>query len=309
MCFGSNDGSATAIVNGGFEPYSFLWSTNDTSQSIINMSSGTYYLTVTDINSCSETGQVQINEPANPLNLNIAISNISCSGENDGYINSQAIGGTPPYTYYWQYNEYTSTSTNLNNLYADNYNLIVTDANDCIFDTLVRVSEPAPIDATFNFGNPSCIGNNDGFIELAVIGGTEPYLFEWNGGASPIEYLEGLIQGTYTVTITDENGCLYELNPIYLEDVDEDCIRIPNAFTPNSDGINDTWIIENLDMFPNAYIHVYNRWGQQLFEAKGSDDPWDGTYNGKFVPTGTYIYLIELFNGSKPYTGTISVVY
>jgi len=144
---------------------------------------------------------------------------------------------------------------------------------------------------------------------LEVVGGTEPYIYSWNGGESLVEYINGLIQGLYTVTVTDLNGCLFELEPINLEDIEEDCIRIPNAFTPNSDGVNDTWIIENIDMFPKAYIHVYNRWGQQLFEAKGADDPWDGIYNSKYVPTGSYIYVIDLFDGSKPRTGMVTVVH
>ena len=126
---------------------------------------------------------------------------------------------------------------------------------------------------------------------------------------SPVENITGLIQGSYIITITDFNNCEYELNPILLEDVDEDCIKIPNAFTPNGDGINDTWIIENIDMFPSAYIHVYNRWGQQIFEAKGLDDPWDGTYNGKFVPAGTYIYIVNLYDGTDARTGFVTVIY
>ena len=94
-----------------------------------------------------------------------------------------------------------------------------------------------------------------------------------------------------------------------LEDVDEDCISIPNAFTPNGDGVNDTWIIENIDMFPQSYLHVYNRWGQIVFESKGINDPWDGKFNNKFVPTGTYLYVLELFDGTNPRTGLVSVVY
>jgi gliding motility-associated-like protein len=96
-------------------------------------------------------------------------------------------------------------------------------------------------------------------------------------------------------------------NDPYTREVD--CIKIPNAFTPNSDGVNDTWIIENIDLFPGSYTYVYNRWGQELFMAKPTEDPWDGRFNGKFVPSGTYLYVINLYNGTKPYTGTVTVVY
>ena len=309
MCFGGNDGSVMVDVGGGVLPYNYLWSNSDTTQLISNLASGNYFVTVTDNNDCFEEGQVIVDEPENRLNLNLIVSNVSCYGESDGYINSQAVGGTPPYSYLWHYGEYTSTSSNLNNLFSDQFNLSVIDANDCTIDTVVTVNEPAAIDANYNYGDPSCIGNDDGFIEVSVIGGTEPYLYSWNGGESPVQYISGLIQGLYTVSITDANNCLFELAPINLEDVDEDCIRIPNAFTPNGDGINDTWIIENIDMYPNAFIHVYNRWGQQIFEAKGSEYPWDGTYNGHYVPSGSYLYLIELFDGTKPRTGIVTVMY
>jgi gliding motility-associated-like protein len=90
--------------------------------------------------------------------------------------------------------------------------------------------------------------------------------------------------------------------------MDVDCIKIPNAFTPNGDGPNDTWIIENIDLFPGAYMYIYNRWGQELWIGRPGDE-WNGQYNGKFVPAGTYLYIINLYDGSKPYTGTVTVIY
>jgi gliding motility-associated-like protein len=118
-----------------------------------------------------------------------------------------------------------------------------------------------------------------------------------------------LSEWTYNVSIIDANECAYEFTPIYLTDVDEDCIRIPNAFTPNDDGINDTWIIENISVFPNAIIQVFNRWGQEIWTAKSNEEPWNGKFNDKSVPTGTYIYVIILHNGLDTYTGTVTVVY
>jgi gliding motility-associated-like protein len=261
------------------------------------------------MNSCTIDGSVTINQPANRLDLDYILSDVKCFGQGDAYISTQASGGVPPYIWNWQYDVYTSTASNLMNIFAGSYAVHLEDGNDCTFDTIFIVTEPAPISAQYLFADPSCIGNNDGYIDVTVFGGTNPYMFTWDGGVSPVEHISGLIQGTYIVTITDFNECEYELTAVSLEDTDVDCIVIPNAFTPNSDGINDTWIIENIQMFPRAYINVYNRWGQSLFEAKGLDDPWDGTFNGKFVPTGTYIYIIDLFNGTEPRTGTVNVVY
>jgi gliding motility-associated-like protein len=83
---------------------------------------------------------------------------------------------------------------------------------------------------------------------------------------------------------------------------------IPNAFTPNEDGINDTWIIENIELFPSAYIYVYNRWGQELWVGRPGEN-WNGTYKDKLVPTGPYLYVINLYNGTKPYVGIVTVIY
>jgi gliding motility-associated-like protein len=308
-CFGGNDGTANVIPGGGITPYTYLWSNNMNTSSISNLIAGNYIVTVTDFSNCSMSADVTVSQPLNRLDLSYSMSDVKCFGNSDGFIHSQAIGGVPPYVYLWEYDTYSSNSPNIDNLSAGDYSVYLSDAHNCAFDTVLVISEPAPINASFVSGNPSCIGNHDGFIELSVVGGTGPYLFNWNSGTSPIEYIGGLIQGDYLITVTDFNGCEFELTSVVLVDTEVDCIKIPNAFTPNGDGINDTWIIENIDMFPTAYISVFNRWGQLLYEANGTDNPWDGKYNGKLVPTGTYIYIVNLFDGSESRTGTLTVVY
>jgi gliding motility-associated-like protein len=84
---------------------------------------------------------------------------------------------------------------------------------------------------------------------------------------------------------------------------------IPSGFTPNGDGVNDYWEIDNIDDFPLAIVEVYNRWGQRVYEQVGytSETAFDGTKNGKELPIGTYYYVIYL-NDSKPLTGTVTIV-
>jgi gliding motility-associated-like protein len=308
-CFGDNTGSVEANAIGGTQPYSYQWSNNIYSDSIYNLFAGQYPITVSDSHNCSTSAIANVTQPDQPLSLIYTVSNVSCFGEDDGTINTQATGGTSPYSWLWSYGIYNSTSSNLSGLFSGSYYVQINDINNCSFDTTFVISEPAPIDASYTYSNPSCLGNNDGQISVEVVGGTVPYLFVWNGGASPVPEISGLIQGTYIITITDNNMCSYVMSSVSLEDIDKDCIEIPNAFTPNADGVNDTWIIENIHMFPSAYIHVYNRWGQVVFESKGLDDPWDGTYNGRFVPAGVYIYIIDLYNRTDTYTGTVTIVY
>ncbi len=83
---------------------------------------------------------------------------------------------------------------------------------------------------------------------------------------------------------------------------------IPNAFSPNGDGVNDTWVIDNLAKYPNAMVTIYNRYGVMLFNTVGYTKPWNGTFNGKPVPVGTYYYVIEPHFGIAPMSGYVVVL-
>jgi len=87
------------------------------------------------------------------------------------------------------------------------------------------------------------------------------------------------------------------------------CLEIPTIITPNSDGYNDTWIIKNIDLFPNAEVFVFNRWGERVFHTKNLlANPWDGTSGGKALPTDSYHYILHLNDGSEPRSGVISII-
>ncbi len=133
-------------------------------------------------------------------------------------------------------------------------------------------------------------------------------MYGWDHNYLDFPLLSGLRDGQYEVEVMDSNNCVVDLGTFVLIENPVDCISIPNAFTPNDDDINDTWIIENIEIFPGAYIYIYNRWGQEIWVGR-PDDEWDGLYNGKKVPTGAYLYVINLYNGATPYSGTVSVVH
>ncbi|MDD2635934.1 MAG: gliding motility-associated C-terminal domain-containing protein, partial [Bacteroidales bacterium] len=305
-CAGDESGEISVQVSGGTPEYLINWSTGAIGNNISDVSPGQYSLTITDANNCTISDTYVVGT-AVPIAINLLAKNISCYGYNDGSISINAMGGTPPFTYNWNSEGNHFSGTNKSNLYPGLYNITISDAQGCQLDTLIELSQPDQIEYTFITIDPSCIGNDDGYIEIEAMGGTPPYTFIWGNQTSSIEYISGLIQGNYAFTITDSNGCLLETENIKLIDTNVDCLTIPNAFTPNTDGINDTWIIENIEMFPWALIQIFNRWGQLVFEGYGAGKPWDGTWNGKIVPTGTYIYTVDLFNGTK-YCGTVTVV-
>lgn len=116
------------------------------------------------------------------------------------------------------------------------------------------------------------------------------------------------LPGNYTVTLYGINGgCTDSISHQYYKVIPDKNIRIPNAFSPNGDGINDVWEIDDLKEYPDCKVLVFNRWGQELFQSTGYGRPWDGTYNGKPVPVATYYYIITL-PGKKPYSGWVALL-
>lgn len=109
----------------------------------------------------------------------------------------------------------------------------------------------------------------------------------------------------YLLTATADGGCT-ATDETYVR-IQHD-LKIPNVFSPNGDGINDTWIIKNISDYPNAVVQVFNRYGQKVFESKGYPQPWDGTYKGSPLPLATYYYVIDLKNGFNALTGSITIL-
>ena len=113
---------------------------------------------------------------------------------------------------------------------------------------------------------------------------------------------------TFNLVVTDNNGCV---NTDSVTIVVIPLVDIVNIFSPNGDGINDTWVIPFLEKYPDADLWIYNRWGELIYKVIGGyDTPWDGTYNGKPVPVGSYYYVLELNHpdAEEPITGPISVI-
>jgi len=137
------------------------------------------------------------------------------------------------------------------------------------------------------------------------------YRFEW----SPKDYLDNPyspnpiarpVESTvYTVTTLIEEGC--EVTDNVKVTVRRE-LKIPNGFTPNSDGVNDTWEIENIAFQPDATVEIFDRWGSKIFESKSYTNGWDGTVNGQALPTHTYFYVITAENGKLRWAGAINLL-
>ena len=308
-CHNTSDGTISVNVTGGTFPYTYTW--NESSfegNNVTNAHSGTYLLTVTDDRGCESHNTVTVGAP-DAIIISANIENISCYGRKDGVIEVSAEGGFEPYVFslYDGYNTITGQSTFMR-LHEGGYAIIAEDVNGCRETKNVYVIEPAPLNVYIDPTDPSCRGNNDGQIDITVTGGTEPYLYGWSDRYTDQPLISALYSGDYMVSVVDANKCAFSTN-VTLNESYEDCVRVPNVFTPNGDGINDIWEIENIDMFPKAHIYVYNRWGQLIFDGAGVEG-WDGKLkSGKMAPAGTYMYIIYLYTGQEPYRGVVTIGY
>jgi len=111
----------------------------------------------------------------------------------------------------------------------------------------------------------------------------------------------------YTLVVTDDNNCVASDSMKITVSGAASKILVPNAFSPNGDGINDTWVITNLSDYPGATVDVFNRYGQLVFHSENNYKAWDGTFNGKPLPMATYYYVIEPKNNEKKMAGSVTI--
>lgn len=208
LCFGDNTGAIDLTVIGGTMPYSYSWTSGQTTQDISNLLAGTYGYTAIDLNGCDVSGSVVISQPAFPLLVTSVITDVNCFGESNGAIDLTVSGGTAPYMYEWQNSTFvlSQTGQDLIGFPADDYSYEVTDNNGCKFIDTVTVSEPPLLEVSVTGVNILCKGGNNGSVDLTVVGGSLPYTYLWNSGAVT-EDINTLIAGYYEVLVTDDHGC------------------------------------------------------------------------------------------------------
>jgi gliding motility-associated-like protein len=196
-----------------------------------------------------------------------------------------------------------------NNLAGTTYTITVQDANLCTANVPATIVEPEAISIVPAPVPASCPDVPDGSITLTITGGTPPYNVIWYGGILTQDRHD-IPGGTYSVVVTDMNLCSASSPEIVVGfNASDKCLEIPTIITPNNDGVNDTWQIKNIDLFPNAEVFVFTRWGKLVFHSKNlAANPWNGTFEGTLLPTDSYHYVLHLNDGSKPRSGVISII-
>lgn len=247
----------------------------------------------------------------NGLAATTEITAAACFGTEDGTIKLTPTGGESPYTIAW---ENGATTESLTNLAAGDYAYTITDASSCTYENVVTVlgAETELEIGEAVIGHETCtedIPNQDGSIDLMPTGGNGDYVFEWSDGRRN-EDLEGLIAGTYTVTMTDGLGCSTTGAFVVTNCQSESNSSAEGVFTPNEDGINDVWIIDGIENYPNNEVLIYNRWGSEVYKVKGYMNDWRGTNSaGKDLPSAPYWYVIHLNDTAETiWTGSVTII-
>ena len=220
LCNGASNGIATATVTGGTVTYTYSWSNGSSTVSTSNptgavLSAGSYTVNVTDNTGiCTATATVTITQPATLADgaptLN---SNVLCFGGDGSATAATPTGGTAPYTYAWNGGATSTNATNAS-LTAGTYTVNVTDANGCIVNsagtvTLTQPATPLADGAPTLNSNVLCFGGDGSATAAIATGGTAPYTYAWNGGATSTNLTNAALSaGTYTVNVTDANGCM-----------------------------------------------------------------------------------------------------
>lgn len=233
LCNGDNSGTALVEVTGSSDPFNYVWR-NDagaiirtmngvtaTEDSISGLVAGDYTVELTDSMGCVLTEAIVIDEPA-AIQVDSSHTNILCNGETNGTASVVVAGGTPPYIVEW--NDPTQqTGNNAMNLGPGNYTATVTDDNGCIFEQDFVILQPAPLVLVATSRTDTC-EQGKGTATVAVSGATSPYNYSWRPVSGNDSILSGLLKGTYSVIVTDDNGC-----------VDSTSISVGNIPSPVAD--------------------------------------------------------------------------
>ena len=304
QCTNTFDGAILETASGGTSPLSYSWSGPAGYSSAIedptNVLPGRYILTLTDGNNCTLIDTADI-AASTFINAFAGNDTAICAGK---ALTLYGSGGT---NYSWSTGE-TASNIVVNPSAATTYTLYVTSASCKDTATVVVNVNDQPVasvtmDAYLVLAGKSTTLHGTG----AGIGGA----YDWT---PPTSLNDPTVQDpiatptsttTYLLTVTNASGCWDTASTTLKTAID---ITFPNGITPNADGRNDTWAIDLIEQFPQCQVEIYNRWGQLLFQSTGYVQQWDGIFDGKPLPVGTYYYIIDLGPGLKKFTGPITLM-
>ncbi|MEO8085729.1 MAG: T9SS type A sorting domain-containing protein [Bacteroidota bacterium] len=298
-CSGNCIGEITVAPITGAAPFTFSWSTGDSSTVVDSICDANISFTMMDSVGCFSTYQVSLPQ----FYIYLSSTPILCNGDCNALIYLSTYNGAAPYTYQWNTGD---TTRNLSNRCSGIYSVIATDSNQC-FDTIsYALAEPSDIlFATSSIQNPSCIGCADGFISFTATGGTLPYSISWipANGSLYSDTIHQLLEGIYTVTLTDHNGCTVSIIDTLIDSPN----RVSNLNEQNGILIfpsptNGKIKIVNLK-FEIDHIEINNLLGEMKYSAVFNGGSQKPVIDIESLPSG--IYFVKAFAGDKILVGNV----
>jgi gliding motility-associated-like protein len=313
-CKGDSSGFATIKIVGGVPPFTINWNTLTTPNSLTaaNLKAGNYQVLIVDSIGRQIILNITISQPDSNLIGSYEVKDVRCFGQANGIINTTIKGGKRPYNYLWSN---AATTNNISNLMIGKYNLTVLDSNGCKLVISSEINQPSQINVTKQeITDVICKDEFKGSILPTVIGGLQPYNYLWSRGDTTLNLLKAQ-GGKYNLIVKDSNNCVenFDFEISYQIENCKDNLIIPQGVTPNGDGVNDFFVINGIELYPNNVLRIYNRWGTLVFDANKYENNWNGQTNEGIIvdqqdgnlPTGTYFYVLELEPGRKPITGYV----
>ncbi|MBL7926992.1 MAG: gliding motility-associated C-terminal domain-containing protein [Bacteroidia bacterium] len=317
-CFGTADGTITANVLGGASPYSYLWSTSQSTQTISNNPAGTYTVLVTDAAGCTNTNSFVLTSPPQII-ASVAGNQLLCGMDSTTIVATQPIQGVG----YWNVVSGFGTIDNVNasNTYITSIPLGTTILNWIVSDgfcsdtAIMSITVSESITAIAGVDRIVC----DNVINLAASDPQFGYGY-WNVISGAAILFDSLQENTEAFNLSFGanvfqwkvvNGNCSDSNLVTITlQTPENCldpIEIPSGITPNSDGKNDVFFIRNLQDYPINNLEIFNRWGMKVFEANSYQNNWSGQSNQGDLPDGTYFYILNVKSINKTYRGYIDL--
>ncbi len=312
----NENGSISVSPKDARYPVSFTWDTGreqDTTNVIGGLKSGTYTVEMTDANGCVVDTSIFVDKYPTPTVV-ITKTPETC-GRGDGTI-TLTVNSMYPSTLKYRWDGLTDTTSSLTGLKAGTYKVTITDSLCIVSKTIVVEHVDGPV-ANFE-SNAYNVASNTIFTLTDVSQGTVN-TWNWDMGdgnsqTGKIVYYTYEKSGDYNVSLVviDVNGCIDSISKI-IHVYDELNVFVPNMFTPNGDGLNDTWKPVMSEYSKEGYqLSVFDRWGQRIFHTTNTEDEWNGMVNGKYVASNSiysYRVIVRDFTGQEyEFVGQVTVI-
>lgn len=294
VCNGETNGTIALGLTGVSGATSVTWSDGSTGLNRNDLGAGDYNYTVTDATGCQVRGLVTLTEPDLLTVSLIDPVMTSCFESEDGGLIVSIAGGTGSYRYSVNGENGVVTGNQLEvlTLGSGDYELIILDENDCEARLPFTVTAPPLLEPDLESLQVllACPGQADGGASVDALGGTPDYSFLWTPVNQEGAEATDLAKGDYTVFITDANGCQTSLDVFVGELIPR--VDLPNAFSPNGDGENDTFAPLTNCFLSDYRFQIFNRWGNTVFFTNDQNVSWDGEVEGRPAPDGRYSYKL-----------------